>query len=92
MGDGQYESYHATTLLDKAREFYHVYHLHIKQTYAGSMQETMDGWKQLLGDHLIILEHHEDVSSVIPEVIANVTHGKKPDSGGSFTPSTDIIL
>lgn len=95
MGEGQYESFHATTLLDKAREHYHVYHLHIKQTYAGSMQETMDGWKQLLGDHLIILEHHEEVSTVIPEIIADVTHGKGPDQDkgeGPFTPKTEIIL
>ncbi|WPD21121.1 MAG: hypothetical protein SD837_13025 [Candidatus Electrothrix scaldis] len=95
MGDGQYEAFHAATLLDKAREFYHVYHLHIKQTYAGGMQETMEGWKQILGDHLIILDQHEEVSTVIPEIIARVTREKKgtPDNGKStFTPSTEIIL
>ncbi|MCI5164740.1 MAG: hypothetical protein D3903_01305 [Candidatus Electrothrix sp. GM3_4] len=71
MGEGQYASYHATTLLDKARERYHVYHLHIKQTYVGSMQETVDDWKQLLGDHLIVLEDHKEVSTVIPKIIAH---------------------
>jgi hypothetical protein len=91
MGDGQYESFHATTLLDKARELYHVYHLHIKQTYAGKMQETMDGWKQLLGDHLIILEHHEEVSTVLPEIIADVMHGGETGKDSSFSP-TEIIL
>ncbi|MCI5207903.1 MAG: hypothetical protein D3910_03740, partial [Candidatus Electrothrix sp. ATG2] len=88
---------HAATLLDKARESYHVYHLHIKQTYAGSMQETMDGWKQLLGDHLIILEHHEDVSTVLPQIIADVTHadarhGGSGATGTSSVPKTKIIL
>ena len=88
MGDGQHASHHAATLLDKARESYHVYHLHIKQTYAGSMQETMDGWKQLLGDHLIILENHEEVSMVLPEIIADITHA----DGTPSVFKTNIIL
>ncbi len=70
MGDGQYENYSAAALLDKAKESFHVYHLHIKQTYAGSVQKTMDGWKQLMGDHLIILEHHEEISTIIPRIVA----------------------
>lgn len=69
MGDGQYENFSANILLDKAREKYNVFHLHIRQTGAGSRQETIDGWKQLMGDNLIIIERHEDVSSVIAELI-----------------------
>uniref|UniRef100_UPI0040576A9F hypothetical protein n=1 Tax=Candidatus Electrothrix sp. TaxID=2170559 RepID=UPI0040576A9F len=94
MGDGQYESYYATTLLDKARELYHVFHLHIKQTYAGSMQDTMDGWKQLLGDHLIILEKHEDVSTILPEIIAEITHADANTANmeTSSASTTKIIL
>lgn len=90
MGSGQHETYAATTLLDKTRELYHVFHLHIRQTSAGSRQETMDGWKQLMGDHLIILDRHEDVSKVIPEIIAEtVQHAA--GSAASFT-ATPIIL
>jgi len=96
MGDGQYEAFHAATLLDKAKESYHVFHLHIKETYAGSMQETMDGWKQMLGDHLIILERHEEVSTVLPEIIAEVTHGTHGKGQGRgespFSSRTEIIL
>ena len=92
MGDGQYESFHAATLLDKARESFHVYHLHIKQTYAGSIQETMDGWKQLLGDHLIILDHHEEVSTVLPEIIADITHQDSASTSTSSLSQTEIIL
>jgi hypothetical protein len=62
MGDGQYDTYSASVLLDRARELYHVFHLHIRQTSAGSNQYTMDGWKQLMGEQLIILDRHEDVS------------------------------
>ncbi len=70
MGAGQHQTWSATELLDKARQKYHVFHLHIRETSSGSRKEVMDGWKQLMGDQLIILEHHEDVSKVIPEIIA----------------------
>ncbi len=93
MGEGQYESLYAATLLDKARESYHVFHLHIKQTYAGGMQETIDGWKQLLGDHLIVLERHEEVSKIIPEIIAEITHREsETEPSASATSKTQIIL
>lgn len=90
MGSGQYENYAAATLADKARERYHVFHLHIRQTNAGSRQETMDGWKQLMGDRLIILDRHEDVSKVIPEIIAStMPQSARPAAARTETP---IIL
>lgn len=95
MGDGQYETATAATLLDRAKEFYHVFHLHIRQTQAGSMQPTMDGWKQLMGDHLIILDRHEEVSKVIPEIMAKTKTTKNitgPDAAASGRPQTPIIL
>jgi hypothetical protein len=69
MGDGQYENYSALNLLDKARERYNVYHLHIKQTASGSRQEVINGWKQLMQDNLIIIERHEDVAKTIADII-----------------------
>lgn len=70
MGKGQYENYHASVLLDKARELYHVYHLHIKQTSAGRRQGTIDGWKQLMGEDLIVVEKYEDISTIIPQIVS----------------------
>lgn len=69
MGDGQYENYSASVLLDRARERYNVYHLHIKETNAGSRTETINGWKQLMGDNLIVVEKHEDVSMIITNIL-----------------------
>ena len=82
MGDGQYEDYSAAQLLDKAREKYHVYHLHIKETYAGSRSETMDGWKQLMGENLIIVENHNEISRIISEI---VTKNKSASQQGEQT-------
>jgi hypothetical protein len=73
MGNGQYKNYSASVLLDKAREKYHVYHLHIKETSSGSQQYVMDGWKELMADNLILVEKHADIAKIIPDIVSKVT-------------------
>jgi hypothetical protein len=87
MGNGQYFNTSASELLDAAKEIYHVYHLHIKETGSGGRQSVMDGWKQLMGDNLIIVERKEDVSRIIPEIIAK--HQSK-DTVSSETKNSDV--
>jgi len=69
MGDGQYENFSAAQLYDKAREKYDVYHIHVKETRAGSMQSTIDGWKQLLADNLLVAERKEDIPFIIAKTV-----------------------
>ena len=89
MGPGQYQNFQSAELLDKAREKYNVYHIHIKETASGSRQFVIDGWKQLLSDHLLIAEKREDVSTIIADVVCNSI--SKPQH--SFKPKKeDIIL
>jgi hypothetical protein len=45
----------------------------------------VDDWKQLLGDHLIVLEDHKEVSTVIPEIIADVVHADATPGGSAVT-------
>src|SRR4030042_2402491 len=71
MGDGQYEDFTVSQLLEKAKEKYNVYHLHVKEGSNGNRQEVMDGWKQIISDNLIIVEKHQDISKIIPEIIKN---------------------
>jgi hypothetical protein len=53
----------------------------------------MDGWKQLMGDNLLILERHEDVSKVIPEIIARNTPKTEVKSATAATqPGTPVLL
>ena len=73
MGEGQYENYSSVKLLEKVSEKYHVFHIHIKETSAGSSKATMNGWKQLMGDNLIISERRSDVSKIIINVVTNNT-------------------
>lgn len=94
MGRGQQQTWSAVELLDKARKSYHVFHLHIRETSSGSRREVMDGWKQLMGDKLIVLERHEEVSLVIPEIIAatlrKAAAGKTAAAGTRS--QTEVIL
>lgn len=92
MGNGQYKNYHASELLDKARERYHVYHLHVKETSSGSQQHVMDGWKQLMGDNLIIIDRHNEIAKIIPDIVAKVTAETAHPTVQEDTPTTHIIL
>ena len=69
MGDGQYEDYTAAKLLEKARERYDVYHIHVAQTGAGSRSETVDGWKQLMGENLLVAPKSEDIAGLIVKAV-----------------------
>lgn len=69
MGEGQYSDYTSAELIEKAMEKYEVYHIHVKQTYAGSRQETLDTWKQLLGENCIPVDRREDIADVIVSAV-----------------------
>jgi hypothetical protein len=77
MGLEQPQKHSADDLLRNARDKYNVYHLHIKETAAGGIKETIDGWKQLIRDSLVEIKNHTDVSSKIAEII---TGNKKVES------------
>jgi hypothetical protein len=98
MGDGQYENFTAASLLDKAREMYDVYHIHVKETSSGSRQYVMDGWKQLMGDNLIIANRYTEIPDLIADKIIEMS-GKSPkksnkqnDKNKPEETKTDIIL
>lgn len=91
MGADQAESYDAVQLLDMARKTYDVYHIHIKETAAGSSQKTIDGWKQILGDRLLVAKNHEDVAEIIADTI-NKSVTSPTASGAGVKTSETIIL
>lgn len=69
MGTGQYDDSTFSQLLDKARESYNVFHIHIHETLAGGRDETINEWKDIMGDNLLIAEKHTDVPSIIANCI-----------------------
>lgn len=88
MGNGQHTNYTATELLEKARESYHVKHLHISEASNGKKRDVIDGWRQLMGDDLIIVQNHKDVSDIISSIITTMSSKTAVDIISSVT-STD---
>lgn len=74
MGDGQYDKVNNVfALLDKAQEKYHIFHLHLKQGSNGQRQEVIDGWKQILGNNLLVIDRKEDIEKIISDKINELT-------------------
>lgn len=87
MGEGQHKNQTAKELLNEARKFYNVYHLHIMQTRCGKRQETIEGWKKLMGDNLITIQSHEQIPDIISEI---VNSSLEINRGKSTKEETDI--
>ena len=81
MGPGQYSDMTAAELLDKAREKFDVYHLHIMQGHNGARTEVQNGWKELMGDHVIMVQNREDTAQIIADKVAELieTQEEVPD-------------
>lgn len=90
MGEGQYDNFTSVQLLDEARKTYNVYHIHVAETHAGSRQRTIDGWKQLMGEDLLIAKHKEDVPTIISETILKHQKGASVLVDGKKTDNTII--
>lgn len=72
MGEGQYSNVSAQELLDKARETFNVFHVHMTNTSSGERQHVQDGWKQLMQDSLILANRSEDVANLIADKIIEI--------------------
>ena len=89
FGKGQHTNVTASELLDKAREMYHCYHLHICQTGAGSRERTKQGWKQLMGDeNLRLVQHKEDVADEIAQIVIK-EYGAIPEVNKPAVPAVE---
>ncbi len=78
MGEGQYSDMSATEALDKAREKFEVFHLHICQGHQGGRQDVKDGWTQLMGDRVIFVEHREEVAQIIANKVSEIMATQGP--------------
>lgn len=69
FGAGQNPLEDAHELLASARKKYVVKHIHLTETGAGSRVSTQNGWKQLIGDDLIILPSYDQIAQAIANVV-----------------------
>lgn len=80
MGKGEYTDYDAAELLKKAQEKYEVYHIHLTETGTGQQTNVIGSWKEIMGDHAIMVNNHEEISKIISNIIVKNTKVEKKDT------------
>lgn len=90
FGEGQFENCSANKLLEKVREKYDTYHIHITETGSGSRKHIQDGWKQLMPDGFIPVQRHSDVADTIAQtIVSNYEHASSVVGAASMDALTD---
>lgn len=84
FGHNPERSFSSFELLEKAKEKWDVYHIHILEGFQG--ERTLHFWKELLGENCISVKNSNDVAKIIAEIIA-----KKPNKTILSDESSNII-
>ena len=91
--EGQYGTmYTSVELLAEASKMYEVYHIHTTETHSGARKEVQDGWKQMMGDHCIIVQNSDHISSAIAEIVSGAKKVEDTPDVESSEPKTEEIL
>lgn len=88
-------SFSEKELLKRAQERYNVYHLHVLEGVQG--HNSLNYWKELLGDHCIAVADHREVGNVIAKIVTTNVHEsvittKKEEKIPEATKEEEIIL
>jgi len=77
-GNGEGKSYTADELLVLASETYEVYHIHVQDTYNGRRAGVLEGWKETLGDHVLVAETANDIPALISSTVISLKGDNTP--------------
>lgn len=77
MGTAEAKEYDKTELLEAAQKSYNVFHLHVKQGSNGRSKKVMNGWKEFMGDNLIIVEDKLEIPQTIAKIVVEGTTKKE---------------
>lgn len=89
FGEGQFQNINTMfEILDKVKEKYEVYHLHLIHHSKNYDIKVIDSWKQLLRDNLICIKNKKDVASTISEIVSKNKTTPKVEGNKK----TEIIL
>lgn len=91
MGYSFEEDLSADQLLKEAKRMYHVFHLHIN-TSTGSYPDILKGWKNLLGENVIVVEDYNNVAEIIASTVAVVRGADLKHVVSSFDSKTALSV
>lgn len=87
-GTGEYKNFTPAELLAEARKTYDVYHIHVRAGSNGRSQSVMNGWKELMGENLLIVEDADNVAQAIADTVLKHKQG----STSSVSVASEEIL
>jgi hypothetical protein len=92
MDEGTQKTFSTDELLTKAKELYHVYHLHVLEGSAG--HQSLGYWKELLRENCIEVAHSEDIPGIISDIVTKEGDKILQDLSGTATDTKEeeIIL
>jgi hypothetical protein len=70
LGYGQADDLTDRELLAQAQRMYHVFHIHANETHYRNHAGVLNYWRDLLGQHLLILDDHNAVAELIAATVA----------------------
>ena len=73
MGYAQTDPIKAEDVLAEAQRMYHVFHIHINETYYKNNPDVLGYWRHLLGEHLLILDDHNALAELIASTVAMIS-------------------
>ena len=91
MGPGQYQNFTSAELFEKAREKYHVYHIHVAQTMSGGRQNVVNGWRELVQDNLMIAPRGEDIANIISDKVIEQELLAVPTGEPTYVAMPDLL-
>lgn len=71
-------------LLEEANEMYHVFHIHINETYTGRNPQIKQKWKDLMGEKVLFLEDSDFVAELIATTVAVINGADIDDVVSGF--------
>ena len=71
MGDGEFKDYDSSELYEEASKKYDVFHIHTTETRTGQYPETVNGWKEMIGNNLLIADDKTEIPNIIANTIIN---------------------
>ena len=82
----------AKMLLDEARKSFYVYHIHINSTHYRDDPQVIGSWRDLLGEHLIILDDPNATAETIAAQVARVNGADLASIVSGFDPGKALSV
>jgi len=90
MDEPTQKTFSTDELLAKAKEKYHVYHLHVLEGSAG--HQSLGYWKELLRENCIEVAHSEDIPGMISDIVTKEGDKILQDLSGKVEAKEEEII